>query len=69
VEIKKKKIQLDDMVTIPAYELFKYIEGYERYQYVRKLNPTTFYELYKAKTLEQITFDDVVDILRKETDK
>lgn len=63
-----KKLQPNDIVSLPAFELLKYIEGYERYQYVRRLNPTTFYEVYKAKVAENIPFDDVVDILRKEVE-
>lgn len=61
-----KKIQPDDVVSLPAYELLKYIEGFERYQYVRLLNPTTFFEIYKAKTAERVSFDEVVDIMRNQ---
>jgi hypothetical protein len=61
-----KKLQPNDIVSLPAFELLKYIEGYERYQYVKRLNPTTFYEVYKTKIAEKLPIDEVVDILRKE---
>lgn len=63
-----QKLQPNDIVSLPAFELLKYIEGYERYQYVRRLNPTTFYEVYKTKIAEKLPFDEVVDILRKEVE-
>lgn len=40
--------------------------GYERYETLRTLNPTQFFELFQKNLQTNIPFDDLVDELTKE---